>query len=156
VFQRDPIQDEEDEEFADYGCPLDGFASLLVELRDRVKQINLLYFSVMFTDIHTKERIFSTSFQDNWDKNMVPILALNWYQSEKGQHKARLQKERKRRKRQRLLTQLTPHLALRVFDVNRGNFYHLVTAKAPSCDMAPTNATVIYQLLRETDAFKTN
>jgi hypothetical protein len=103
VFQRNLEEDEEE----NYPCPLEGVASLLVELWDRVKQINLLYFSVMFIDTGTKEIIVSSSFQDYWDKNMVPILALNWYQSEKGQHKARLQQERKRRKRQRLLTQLT-------------------------------------------------
>jgi hypothetical protein len=151
VFQRNLEHDEEE----GYDCPLKSFASLLVTLSDSIKQIHLLYFSVMFIDTGTKEKIVSSSFQDYWDKNMVPILALNWYQSEKSQHKARLRQERKHRKRQRLLTQLMPHLALRVFDVNRGNIYHLVTASASECEMAPTSVTLIYQLLRETDIFKT-
>jgi hypothetical protein len=148
LFQRDL----EEDDVVDYGCPLEGFASLLVELWDRLQEINLVHFSVLFKDTGTKERIVSSSFQDYWDKNMVPILALNWYQSERNQ---RTKQAQQRPKRHRLLFGRTPHLALRVLDVNRGNIYHLVTASAPSCDMAPTNSTLIYQLLRETDIFKT-
>jgi hypothetical protein len=152
VFERGDDDGMDDEDELDYGCPLEAFASLLVELRDSVAQLNLLHFSVLFPDYGTKERIISSSFQAYWDKNMVPILALNWYRSEQDQRTARGRQEPKRR---RLRTGLTPYLALRVLDVNRGSIYHLVTTSAPSSDMAPTNATLIYRLLHETDAFKT-
>jgi hypothetical protein len=158
MFGRDPDEDNEldDEDDAtdddeDYGCPLEGFVSLLAELKDSVTQLNLLHFTVMFTDEGTEERIVSSFFQDYWDKYMVPILALNWHRS---QQDKRIAWGRQEPKRRRLRPGLTPALALRVLDVNRGNIYHLVTESAPSCEMAPTNATLIYQLLRETDAFK--
>jgi hypothetical protein len=137
---------------ADYAHRLETLLSVLVESWAAIKQTKLLCFSVESCDLLRNGQIISSSFQDFWDKNMVPILALNWHRSELAQRKALL---RQQPKRQRLLSELTPHLALRLVDVNLGNIYRLVTASHSQCDMATANATMIYQLLQETDVFMT-
>jgi hypothetical protein len=42
-------------------------------------QTNLLFFVVECVDPKTSHRMISVLFQEWWDQNVVPTLALNWY-----------------------------------------------------------------------------
>jgi hypothetical protein len=134
--------------------PLKPFVSVLSGLKSKIQGIKLLFFSITWTDKNKLRPILSCTFQNWWDRNMVPMLVMNWFHYEREQ---RQKAPSQRTKPSRFLASENevPPLALSILDVNRGNIYRLVTGHAGPCDMSAANASLIFQLFRDAETRKT-
>jgi hypothetical protein len=121
--------------------PLKPFVSVLSGLKSKIQGIKLLYFSITWIDKSSLRTILSCTFQNWWDRNMVPVLVMNWYHYE--------QEQRPKTHSPPTTENESPLLALSILDVNRGNIYRLVTGHAGPCDMLMANASLIFELFRD-------
>jgi hypothetical protein len=55
-----------------------------------IVKTNLLFFAVVCTDDETSERLCHPVFQEWWDQNVVPGLAMKWYTYEYEQKQGEL------------------------------------------------------------------
>jgi hypothetical protein len=135
--------EEEDED------PLGEFVS---DMGHTIVKTNLLFFAVVCTDDETSELLCHPVFQESWDQNVVPGLAMNWYTYEYEQKQGELTFTHQGTKRRRLApTTSKPMLPLRILDVNQGNVYRLVTVQnSVQCDKSATNASLIFQMFLDT------
>jgi hypothetical protein len=126
----------------DFANSLEAVQSLLLDLNEQIKKMNLRLFETIFSRRGTRERHVPLPFKSFWDMNVVPVLALN-------EHRFMQESTGKQVRSGGLLCH-------ELQCVNRGVTYRKVATPASACNMSAANASVIYRLLCETDRFKSN
>jgi hypothetical protein len=125
--------------------PLDRFLPFFSEWSMAAKQINLVHFS--FVHSHWSLPVLpSTLFHDWWDKNMAPILAMNWYKDNQKQSENVLTESQQRFPSDSI--HLPTNVLLQVLAGNRGNVYRMVTTQVAVSDPTTANASILFELLR--------
>jgi hypothetical protein len=124
---------------------LDRFLPLFTEWSAVTKRINLVHFSVVQTGWRVPV-LPSPLFQEWWDQNMVPTLAMNWYKDEQQKSKTSLIGSPQMVSSDSM--QVPSILLLQVRGVNRGNVYRMVTEKVSISDPATANAGLLFQMLQ--------
>jgi hypothetical protein len=124
---------------------LDRFVPFFAEWSAATNRINLVHFSI----VHSNWRVPvlpSPLFQEWWDKNMVPILARNWYKNEQQKSKMTLTKSPQMVSSDSM--QERSNLLLQVQGVNRGNVYRMITAQVAISDPTTANAGLLFEMLQ--------
>jgi hypothetical protein len=125
--------------------PLNRFVPFFSEWNVAAKQINLVHFS--FTYSHWSEPVLpSTLFHDWWDRNMAPILVMNWYKDDRKQSENLLTDSQQWVPSNSI--HLPTNLLLQALAVNGGNVYRMVTTQVAVSDPTTANASILYEMLR--------
>jgi hypothetical protein len=126
--------------------PLDRFLPFLAEWIVVARRIKLVHFSIVHLRWSRNKPVQpSQLFLDWWDKNMAPILAMNWYKSKQKQSMNALTVSEQNEPSD--ATHLPSKLLLQVVAVNRGAVYRLVTTQVATSDPCVANASILFQML---------
>jgi hypothetical protein len=124
---------------------LDRFLPFFTEWSAVTKRINLVHFSIVHHN-WSDPVLPSPMFQEWWDKNMVPVLAINWYKNEQQKSKTSLVGSQQTAPSDSI--QVPSNLLLQVQGVNRGNVYRMVTEKVAISNPATANAGLLFEMLQ--------
>jgi hypothetical protein len=124
--------------------PLDRFVPFFSEWSVAAKRINLVHFS--FTYSHWSEPVLpSTLFHDWWDRNVAPIVVMNWYKDIQKQSENVLTESHQSFPSDSI--HLPTNLLLQALAVNRGNVYRAATTQVAVSDLTTANASILFQML---------